>query len=233
MKKIVILGSTGPTGRMLSQRLCSAGHPVTVVHRSDSQKAEFEGWGAKVVHGDAFDREGYMNAIAEVAQSCDVLVNLLGGNPFNDPDTWPDYVGNVNAIDGAVMAGLKRFILVSSVGTGGSWQYVPDNAYIRPILELKNKAEEHLKKTSLDWTIIKPGGLGPPDYEIKSGDPLVTENHGVRGLIDRHDLANVILRTIFDDATLHKELYAVVDRTQFLAGEAEIYPLAQLPAELV
>jgi hypothetical protein len=100
------------------------------------------------------------------------------------------------------------------------------------MLELKTKAEAHLKQTSLDWTIIKPGGLGPPDYKIKNGDPLVTENHGVRGLIDRNDLADVILRIIFDDSTIRKELYAVVDRIEQFAGEPAVYPLAPLPPEL-
>ena len=232
MRKIAILGSTGPTGRILTQRLCLAGHTVVVVHRSDSTRDEFEGWGAKVVFGDAFDRQGYFDAIAEIAPDCDALVDLLGGNPFNPPASWPDLVGNVNAIDAAVAAQLQRFILVTSVGTGESWQYVPEKAYIRPIIELKTQAEEHLKQTELDWTILKPGGLGPPDFEIRSGDPLVTENHGVRGLIDRNDLANVVLRVLFDESTVGKELYAVVDRIEQFAGEPVDYPLAPLPAEL-
>ena len=112
---------------------------------------------------------------------------------------------------------------------------MPGDAYIRPILELKSKAEAHLKSTGLDWTIIKPGGLGPPDYRIQTGDPLLTENHGVRGLIDRKDLADVILRVLFDDTgqTLHKEIYAVVDRVVKCAGEPEPFPLAPLPDELL
>jgi uncharacterized protein YbjT (DUF2867 family) len=231
---ILVLGSTGPTGELLVKRLCAAGRSVFVLHRSDARKVDFESWGATVLQGDAFDREGYFAAIRKVAPHCGVLVNLLGGNPFSSQETWPDYVGNVNAIDAAAAAGMSRFIFVTSVGTGASWQYVPADAYIRPILELKSKAEEHLKKTELLWTIIKPGGLGPPDYRIKTGDPLVTENHGVRGLIDRTDLADVILRVLHDDsgATIHKELYAVVDRVEHHAGQPEPFALAELPASL-
>ncbi|MDP6616811.1 MAG: NAD(P)H-binding protein [Gammaproteobacteria bacterium] len=230
----LILGSTGPTGVMLVNRLCAAGHSVSVIHRSDTRRAEFEGMGARVIRGDAFDREGYVAAIKEAAKPGAIVINLLGGNPFNAPDTWPDYEGNVNAIDGATAAGLSRFILVTSVGTGKSWQFVPGEAYIRPILELKSRAEEHLKETALDWTIIKPGGLGPPDYRIKRGNPLITENYGVRGLIDREDLADVILRVLFDESgtTIHKELYVVVDRIEHHAGEPVPFPLAELPAGL-
>jgi uncharacterized protein YbjT (DUF2867 family) len=217
---------------MITQRLCAAGRPVIAIHRSDSRRAEFESWGVRVVHGDAFDRAGYMAAIQSVAAECSVVLNLLGGNPFQPPETWPDYTGNVNAIDGAVAAGLSRFVLVTSVGTGASWEYVPDGAYIRPIIELKSKAEDHLKATPLAWTIIKPGGLGPPDYKIATGDPLITENHGVRGLIDRTDLADVILRVLADksNSTVHKELYAVVDRIEHHAGDPGLFELAELPA---
>jgi nucleoside-diphosphate-sugar epimerase len=228
---ILILGSTGPTGDMVTRRLCAAGRHVIVIHRSGARKEAFESLGAKVVLADAFDRDGYIDAIKSVADECTTVLNLLGGNPFNDPQTWPDYTGNVNAIDGAVAAGIKRFIFVTSVGTGDSWQFVPEDAYIRGILELKSKAEEHLKSTSLKWTIIKPGGLGPPDYKIRTGNPLITENHGVRGLIDRTDLADVILRVIADEdgATLYKELYAVVDQLKAHAGEAERFDLCELP----
>lgn len=230
MSSVLILGSTGPTGEMITQSLCAAGQSVVVIHRSESRRAEFQAWGAQVVSGDAFDRDGYMAAMASVADQCDVVLDLLGGNPSREPDTWPDYTGNVNAIDGAAAAGLQRFIFVTSVGTGASWQYVPETAaYIKPIIELKTKAEDHLKATGLDWTIIKPGGLGPPDYKIKTGDPLVTENHGVRGLIDRTDLADVILRVLADTsgATARKELYAVVDRIEHHDGEPQIFPLGE------
>jgi len=203
------------------------------VHRSDAHKEEFESWGATVVYGDAMERETCIELLGQLANRCDVLVNLMGGNPFNDPDTWPDHIGNVNVIDGAVATGIGRFIFVTSVGTGQSGQYVPDGPRIYgQMLELKTKAEDHLKQTSLDWTILKPGGLGPPDYEIQSGNPLITENHGVRGLIDRHDLAEVILRVMFDDSTLHKELYAVVDRIETFAGEPSPHSLVPLPVEL-
>jgi nucleoside-diphosphate-sugar epimerase len=235
MSGVLILGSTGPTGELIARQLCASGRRVVAIHRSDSRRAEFESWGAHVIPGDAFDRAGYMAAIQSIAAECSVVLNLLGGNPFQPAETWPDYTGNVNAIDGAEAAGLSRFVFVTSVGTGASWEYVPGDAYIRPIIELKSKAEDHLKATTLAWTIIKPGGLGPPDYRIATGNPLITENHGVRGLIDRTDLADVILRVLADDsgATVHKELYAVVDRVEHHDGEPTVFELADMPEALI
>ena len=231
MQGVLVLGSTGPTGRLLVERMRAADRPVTVIHRSEDRREEYEELGARVLTGDAIDRQSIGDAMRAAADDCNTVINLIGGNPFQPPETWPDYDGNVNAIDGAVAAGFSRFIFVTSVGTGASWQFVPEEAaYIKGIIELKSKAEEHLKSTILDWTIIKPGGLGPPDYEIQSGEPLITENHGVRGLIDRRDLADVILRVLSDSEgiTRHRELYAVVDQVKHLDGEALPFPLPQL-----
>jgi uncharacterized protein YbjT (DUF2867 family) len=223
---ILIVGATGPTGSMVSKHLRDQEQHVVALLRSDDRRAEFEELGIRVVRGDAMDRDSVFAAVADAATDCDTLVNLLGGNPFQPPESWPDGDGVINTTDAAVAAGIKRYLLVTSVGTGESWQYVPEDAYIRPILALKSKAEEHLKQTDLDWNILKPGGLGPPGYEIKTGDPLITENHGVRGLIDRTDLVAVILRALASPkACLHRELYAVVDRIQTHAGEPEPYPL--------
>jgi len=229
---VLVLGSTGPTGELVTRQLCEQGRPVCVIHRSDSRREDFERWGAQVIMADAFDRDGYIAAMLSAAADFGTVLNLLGGNPFQPAETWPDYTGNVNAIDGAVAAGVSRFVFVTSVGTGASWEYVPKDAYIRPIIELKSKAEDHLKATQLDWTIIKPGGLGPPDYRIATGDPLITENHGVRGLIDRTDLANVIMRVLTDSsgATVRKELYVVVDSIEHHHGEPAVFELAALPA---
>ncbi len=157
-----------------------------------------------------------------------ILLNLLGGNPFNDPSTWPDYRGVVNVTNAALAAGCQRYVLVTSVGTGESWRYVPETeAFLTPIIQLKDRAEAHLKQTSLQWTVLKPGGMGPPDYRLERGDPLITENHGVRGLIDREDLADVILRVLAasPDRVVHRELYAVVQRIEQHAGNPKPFIL--------
>ena len=227
MRAITILGATGPTGTLVTRQLTAEGATVIAVMRSADRQAEFEALGARVILADAMDRDSLFPALEKAAQSTDTLLNLLGGNPFQPPESWPDREGVMNTTDAAIAAGFRRYILVTSVGTGASWEFVPSDAYIRPILELKSAAEEHLKTTSLDWTIIKPGGLGPPDYRIKRGNPLITENHGVRGLIDREDLAAVITRVLAapPPSVLHRELYAVVDRLEEHAGSAEPFPL--------
>lgn len=218
---VIVFGATGPTGTLVTRALRARSVPVAAVIRSATREQALLEQGIAVYHADVMAAQAPCTVLNSTLKSFPILLNLLGGNPFQDPSTWPDYDGVVNVTNAAVEAGYRRYVLVTSVGTGASWPYVPESAgYIKPIIQLKSRAEAHLKATGLDWTIIKPGGLGPPDYEIARGNPLITENHGVRGLIDRQDLAEVVLRALAADpaAVRHRELYAVSDRIEHHAG---------------
>lgn len=223
MSGVLVLGATGPTGKLLVHKLCAAGRLVWAMHRNEASKTELERMGARVVSGDAMDRDSIFLATEQAAAECDTIINLIGGNPMQPPETWPDFEGNVNAIDAAAEARVRRFLFVTSVGTGSSWKYVPEDAFIRPILELKSRAETHLRDSGLDFCIIKPGGLWH-DHEVNEGDSaLVTLNDSVRGLIDRTQLVDVINK-VFEDgvgATSSKELYAVTYNITVNDGDAE------------
>jgi nucleoside-diphosphate-sugar epimerase len=208
---------------MLVRDLCAIGRTAWVMHRTDERREEFERLGAITLIGDAMDRDSILRATEQAAVACDAIVNLIGGNPMQPPDTWPDYGGNVNAIDAAASAGIRRIVFVTSVGTGSSWQYVPEDAFTRPILELKSRAEAHLRDSGLSYCIIKPGGLWHGE-EVRDGDAvLVTENDSVRGVIDRTQLVEVIKQVLDDKSgvTDGKELYAVAYKVNVLDGNAE------------
>ena len=192
------------------------------MHRNDERQSEYENRGATVLIGDAMDRDSIVDVTAQAATACDTVVNLIGGSPQQPASSWPDFSGNVNAIDAAAGAGIKRFIFITSVGTGSSLQYVPKDAFMRPMLKLKSRAEEHLRQCGLRYSIIKPGGLWHSE-PVSSGDlPLITENDSVRGLIDRSQLVYVIKQVLADEAGLTdcKELFAVTYKLQVLSGEA-------------
>ena len=59
--------------------------------------------------------------------------------------------GNINLIRAAAKAGVKRFVLVTSIGTGDSKDAPPKQVYdvLKRVLEEKTKAEEELKVTGL------------------------------------------------------------------------------------
>ena len=225
---VLIFGATGPTGTLVTNLLRERGIAVAAVLRSEARRGEFEHSGAEVLRADAMQPDSLASILESAVEGYPILLNLLGGNPFGEPESWPDYEGVRNVTEAAAAAGYRRYILVTSVGTGDSWQYADAaEAILKPIIELKSRAESHLKATALDWTILKPGGLGPPQWQNARGKALITENHGVRGLIDREDLADVILRLLEADSDTirHRELYTVVDKIEHNAGVAQPFPL--------
>lgn len=77
----------------------------------------------------------------------DVVMSSVGGTP-SDPQA--DSEGNINLIEAAKAAGVKKFILVSSIGVGDSKDAVAPAVYevLEPVLLAKKIAEDRLKVNS-------------------------------------------------------------------------------------
>ena len=71
---------------------------------------------------------------------------------------WLYAQGNINLIDAAVRKGVKKFILLTSIGTGDSKDAPPKQVYdvLKPVLLEKEKAEDHLKVGSANNLLETP-----------------------------------------------------------------------------
>lgn len=92
-----------------------------------------------------------------------------------------DYFGTVNLIEACRKRGIKRFILISSIlVNGAAMGQLLNPAYIflnvfGLVLVAKLQAENYIRKSGINYTIIRPGGLknDPPSGNIIM-DPEVT-----------------------------------------------------------
>jgi NAD(P)H-binding len=77
-------------------------------------------------------------------EEVDAVVSTIGGTPA-DPSA--DSEGNINLIKAAIAKGVKRFVLVTSIGTGDSRDAPPQQVYdvLEKVLLEKSKAEDYLK----------------------------------------------------------------------------------------
>jgi NAD(P)H-binding len=77
-------------------------------------------------------------------EEVDAVVSTIGGTPA-DPSA--DSEGNINLIKSAIQKGVKRFVLVTSIGTGDSRDAPPQQVYdvLEKVLLEKSKAEDYLK----------------------------------------------------------------------------------------
>ena len=81
-----------------------------------------------------------------------------------------------------------------------------------PISVPKSRADERLKSSSLDYTIIRPGGL---TEDGGKGTIEAAEKLGRRGEIPREDVARTFADALENDNTFHKTF-------EILSGETPI-----------
>ena len=158
--------------------------------------------------GDVFDSKSVQKAL-NLVESYDAVVSTIGGTPA---DPKADSEGNIALIDACVAKGIKKFVLVTSIGTGDSKDAPPKNVYdvLEPVLIEKAKAENHLMKVAkekgIDFVIVRPGGL---KSEPRTGTAVLTENKQVCGAIHREDVAVLTMMCVLKDKANGKILSCV------------------------
>lgn len=207
MPTTLIFGASRGLGRAFTHCALSQGHRVVALVRNPEMAAELRTLGVEVVEGDALDLEA-------VAQACRLagheagVVSTLGS--FRQPEPI-DYLGNRHVIDEMEQAGLTRLLLVTSLGCGDSWQYLPERARAAfgHEVRLKSLAESWLQSSALSWTILRPAGLQDGDA---TGQAELSQGKEMHGLVRRQDVAAQGLRLLVD-GTAQGNIYAISDPT--------------------
>jgi uncharacterized protein YbjT (DUF2867 family) len=216
---IFLAGASRGVGLEIAKCLVKQQMQVTALLRSPKTHIELEAMGIKVVMGDALNAEAVLAAMTG-GDRIDTVISTIGGLPQDGERS--DYLGNKNLIDAAVKAGVQKFILVSSIGSGNSVVALPPQALetLGPVLIEKEKAENHLIASGMIYTVIRPGGL---KSEPATGNGVLTEDSRVAGTIHRADVAQLVCNCLVSDAANNKVLSAV-DK-QMVYGEPEFQVL--------
>jgi nucleoside-diphosphate-sugar epimerase len=202
---IFLAGASRGVGREIAKCLIEQNQKVKALLRSEDSRPELETMGIKVVMGDALDAAALEQAMLG-DEPIHAVISTIGGLPKDGERA--DFLGNKNLIDAAVKAGVQKFILVSSIGSGESVVAIPPQALetLRPVLVEKEQAEKHLIESGLTYTVIRPGGL---KSEPATGNGVVTEDYKVAGTIHRADVAQLVCQCLASDAANNKILSAV------------------------
>ncbi len=202
---IFLAGASRGVGREIAKCLIEQNQKVKALLRSEDSRPELEAMGIKVVMGDALDAAALQQAMLG-DEPIHAVISTIGGLPKDGERA--DFLGNKNLIDAAVKAGVQKFILVSSIGSGESVVAIPPQALetLSPVLVEKEQAEKHLVESGLTYTVIRPGGL---KSEPATGNGVVTEDYKVAGTIHRADVAQLVCQCLASDAANNKILSAV------------------------
>lgn len=147
---VLVAGATGRTGRPLVNILKTKGYRVRALVRVATPATEL---GADdVAVGDVTRPETLPTAMAGV----EFVISALGRGRGESGDV--DHAGVVNLVDAAKAAGVKQFVLMSSIGA--EITSATDPSVRRPETMLaKGRGEAHLRRSGLAYTIVRPGGL--------------------------------------------------------------------------
>jgi uncharacterized protein YbjT (DUF2867 family) len=210
--QVFLAGASRGVGRDIARLLHHQDFAVTALLRSEAAVMELQAMGIQTVTGDALNPE----QIESVMTDFDAVISTIGGLPQDGKR--PDYEGNKNLIDAAVQAGVKKFVLVTSIGAGESVVALPPSALdaLGAVLAEKEKAEQHLIQSGLTYTIIRPGGL---KSEPATGTAILTEDPKRSGSIHRADVAQLVVQCLTSDRANNKILSAI-DRTMLYGAES-------------
>src|SRR5699024_446303 len=125
--------------------------------RDEEQASYFENLGAEPV---VVDLEDDIDAIEKAAEDADAVVFTAGSGPHTGKDKtiMGDPDGAVKTIEAAKVANVKRFVMISSFDTTREDIQEASSSFA-PYVIAKHYADEWLRDTELDYTIIHPGLL--------------------------------------------------------------------------
>ncbi len=199
--KLVVFGATGGLGRAAASTAAARGDQVTAFARRPARLRL--GPSVRVVEGDALDAEAVAGAVA----GQDAVLSALGGRPWRDTEVCAQ--GTRNIVEAMRRHGVRRLVVVSSLGVGESREHlawlvrkVAVPLVMRRSFADKERMEEVVRASDLDWVIVRPGLLtgGRP-----SGRWRAAVDDSIRaGFITRADAAAFCLVQLTSDEYLRR-----------------------------
>jgi len=199
MARVLIIGGHGKVALRLAPLLVERGDEVTSLIRNPDHAYEVGRTGAMPVVADVESLDEA--ALAEVFRGHDAIVwsaGAGGGDPQRTRSV--DLEAAIRSMAAAADAGVARYVMVSYLGARRD-HGVPEGNSFYAYAEAKSIADEHLRGTDLDWTILAPGPLtlDEPTGLIETGDPG-------EGRVSRADVAAVAAAVLQEPSTIGRTI---------------------------
>lgn len=197
--KVLVAGAHGKTARLLVRMLAEDGHEVRGLVRQQEQTPDVESDGAEPVVVDLEEAE-VEGEVGEAVEGCEAIVFAAGAGPGSGAarKETMDYGGAAKLVEAAERRGARRYLMLSSMGAGD-----PEGGSeaMRPYLRAKARADERLRESGLDYTIIRPGSL---TNDEETGRIEAAQSLGRRGEISRADVARTFALALEAENTYGK-----------------------------
>jgi uncharacterized protein YbjT (DUF2867 family) len=199
---VLVAGANGTTGREIIQFLNESSdyQPIAMIRDRDQQ--------------DYFNQRNVSTVLADLENSLDQVVKdvdkvIFAAGSKGKNIIGVDQEGAKRFIDASDKAGVNKFVMLSSMGA--------DNPAISDELEdylrAKQSADDHLRVSNLDFSIIRPGALTNNDG---TGHIELSQKLNKRGEISRTDVAQTLVEAL-DTDVLPKQI------VEILSGDTAIH----------
>ena len=198
-----VFGASGRTGIHIIDELMRRDVNIRAFSRRTKENADTDSlnW----VVADVTSKE----SLTEALENVDVIISAIGPVDGDNSENV-DYLGAINIVSAAKENGVQQIIFMSSIGAGGAENIstVMLNLLANKTMKWKALAEEQIRNSGIDFTIVRPGGLlGEPatqGIQLSQGD-------NVLGWIPREDVAAVLVESIFRDGAKNKTFEVIND----------------------
>ncbi len=190
MENILVAGATGTTGQIVVNILKNSQYfePVAMVRKEDQQN-QFKENGVKTVIGDLEED------ISDAFKDIDRVIFAAGSKGKKVKAVDQD--GAIKMVKASENKNIKKFVMLSSMGADN-----PEvSEDLKDYLIAKKNADDYLRKTNLNFTIVRPGSL---TNDKAKGEIEIDYKLNKFGKISRADVAKVLTSSFHDNGPKNK-----------------------------
>ena len=213
--RVAIAGGHGQIALRLAKVLSQRGDEAVALIRNPDHAEDVREAGAEPVVADL--EHASEGDVAQAIAGSDAVVFAAGAGPGSGParkDTM-DYGGAVKLIAAAKQAGVPRYVIVSSMGANPD---APADDTFSVYLRAKGRADDAVRASGLDWTVVRPGGL---TNDAGTGRVNLGEN-APRGQFARDDVAAVLAAVLDSPSTIGRTVDLIGGDTPITEAVAAI-----------
>ena len=211
--KILLLGATGRTGKKIVQAAVKRGHGISAIARDPEELSDFE---IDILQGTPYDSE----TVKQAMNGCNAVINTLNvsrksDNPWASLTAPKDLISTsaFHAVQAMEKEGIKRFIALSTIGAGDSWESLP--GFMKLLVKFSNlkyafndhgRQEQLLLESDLDFTVCRAPMLSDDQFETGAIATLPDEKPAGMHL-SRESAAEFFLDIIENEAYIRKIIH--------------------------
>lgn len=206
--KVTIIGGHGKVALLAAPLLVQAGHEVQSIIRNPEHTEAVNATGARAVVLNI--EEATTPQIAEILEGQDAVVWSAGAGGGNPDRTYAvDRDAAIRSMNAAADAKVSRYIMVSFARASTEFLVNQDDPFY-PYMAAKIAADDHLRASDLEWTVLGPGEL---TLEAPSGKVAPDFDGEGPSKTSRANVALTIVRALEEPKTIGHTLNYVDGET--------------------